>query len=110
MLWLLKAEFRKLVRPLAGGSRMRYYLRAGTEPEVSGQTSRRSTSSVGCKKSAKCQLMLYLAAKYRARRPDPTDESRTNNQEARPPYLGIGPLTCTYLVAGAGFEPATSGL
>jgi hypothetical protein len=26
------------------------------------------------------------------------------------PYFENQPLTCTYLVAGAGFEPATSGL
>jgi hypothetical protein len=29
---------------------------------------------------------------------------------ARPRRSGTGPLTCTYFVAGAGFEPATSGL
>ena len=43
-------------------------------------------------------------------RPDPADEPRTNDQKARPPSPAIRPLTCKNLVAGAGFEPATSGL
>jgi len=30
--------------------------------------------------------------------------------KARPPYPAIGPPTCYFLVAGAGVEPATSGL
>jgi hypothetical protein len=36
--------------------------------------------------------------------------THTNDQEARPPSPAIRPLICNYLVAGAGFEPATSGL
>jgi hypothetical protein len=37
---------------------------------------------------------------------------RTANKRSRGPtaVLAIRPLTCNYLVAGAGFEPATSGL
>jgi len=38
---------------------------------------------------------------------------RTNGGQmikTRPPSPATEPLTCTYLVAGAGFEPATSGL
>ena len=37
---------------------------------------------------------------------------RTANKRSRGPsaVLAIGPLTFNFLVAGAGFEPATSGL
>ena len=34
----------------------------------------------------------------------------TDDQKGLIAVLAIRPLTCTYLVAGAGFEPATSGL
>jgi len=40
-------------------------------------------------------------------RPDPADEPRTNDQEARPPPGDQAP-DLHFLVAGAGFEPATS--
>ena len=40
----------------------------------------------------------------------PANEPPTDDQKARPPFPVIRPLTCTFLVAGAGFEPATSGL
>ena len=37
-------------------------------------------------------------------------QSAVTWKEARSPRSVIMPLTCTYSVAGAGFEPATSGL
>jgi len=40
----------------------------------------------------------------------PANEPPTDSKKARPPSPAPGPLTCTNLVAGAGFEPATSGL
>ena len=41
--------------------------------------------------------------------PHPADEPRTNDQEARPPPGDQAP-DLHFLVAGAGFEPATSGV
>jgi len=49
-------------------------------------------------------------------RPGPPCEARScchraaTKIKARPPSPAIRPLTCCFLVAGAGFEPATSGL
>jgi hypothetical protein len=58
----------------------------------------------------RCRSRPILLGACRVPGPDPTDEPRTDRQEARPPSLAIRPLTCYFLVAGAGFEPATSGL
>jgi hypothetical protein len=49
------------------------------------------------------------AALQGAARPNPTDEQRTKDQKARLPS-GNRALDLCFLVAGAGFEPATSGL
>ena len=43
-------------------------------------------------------------------RPDPAAMALPSSQKAQPPSLTIRPPTFYFLVAGAGFEPATSGL
>ena len=40
----------------------------------------------------------------------PASGPPTEMKKDQLPSRATGPLTCTYLVAGAGFEPATSGL
>src|ERR1022692_1804191 len=59
---------------------------------------------------SRCRSLPSLRGRCRSPRPDPTDEPRTNDQMARPPSLAIRTLTCYFVVAEAGFEPATSGL
>jgi hypothetical protein len=54
--------------------------------------------------------MLLAGATGRAVGLDLADEPRTNDQKGPTAVPGDQALTCTYLVAGAGFEPATSGL
>jgi hypothetical protein len=46
----------------------------------------------------------------RAPRQIPPTNRQQTIKRARPPFPAIRPLTCDYLVTGAGFEPATSGL
>ena len=57
----------------------------------------------------RCRSVPVPPIPCRAQGPDPTDEPRTNDQEARLPS-GNRASDLHFLVAGAGFEPATSGL
>ncbi len=62
----------------------------------------------------RCQPKMPFAAGLVRSRPGraPRSRGRTADKRSRGPdrLPAIRPLTCTYLVAGAGFEPATSGL
>ena len=57
-----------------------------------------------------CRFMPAPGATCRSPGSRPANAPPTDDQKARPPCLAIRPLTWTYVVAGAGFEPATSGL
>ena len=54
-----------------------------------------------------CQSRSLAPGQYG---PIPLPPRCHEDQKGLTAILAIRPLTCTYLVAGAGFEPATSGL
>ena len=56
-----------------------------------------------------CRSMPILSVRVQAVHPDPADEPRTNDQEGLT-ASGDQASDLDFLVAGAGFEPATSGL
>src|SRR5450755_343526 len=58
----------------------------------------------------RCRFVPVRNVLARSLRPDPAATTLPQSQKARPPSPAIRPLTCNFLVAGAGFEPATSGL
>jgi hypothetical protein len=57
----------------------------------------------------RCRCLPVPGGTCHAHRPDPANEPPTDDQKARPP-LGDQAPDLHFLVAGAGFEPATSGL
>jgi hypothetical protein len=71
---------------------------------------RRSGTTPGNSGPIRCRLMPIAGTTYRSLRSYPANEPPTDDQEGPTAATGDRALTCTYLVAGAGFEPATSGL
>ena len=57
-----------------------------------------------------CRLLPVFGTTCRTSRSHPANGPPTDDPKRPDRLPAIRPLTCTYLVAGAGFEPATSGL
>ncbi len=60
-----------------------------------------------CKISARCRSLPVPHVRGRPVRPDPAATVLPASKKARPPFLAIRPLTCTYLVVEPpyGIEP-----